>query len=76
MVGYLAKFKNFMIQFHVDPPYYSSIPKNPDQDWKYTPYGNPTKDLSLDSPKPPGKPIVLNHYFDANMMHDMLSGKA
>jgi hypothetical protein len=30
----------------------------------------------LDAPPPLGKQIVLTHYFDANLMHDVLSGKA
>ena len=76
MVGYLIKFQDFKIRFSVDSLYYSSISDIPKQDWKYTPYGIQSNDLPLDAPKPKGKPIVLTHYFDANLMHDILSGKA
>ena len=30
----------------------------------------------LDAPPPLGKRIVLTHYFDVSLMHDVLSGKA
>ena len=76
MVGNLAKFRDFKIRFRVDPPDYSSVPDIPKQDWKYTPYGIQSEDLPLDEPEPKGKPIVLTHYFDANLIHDVLSGKA
>ena len=29
-----------------------------------------------DAPKPPGNKVVLLHHFDANPMHDVLTGKA
>ena len=30
----------------------------------------------MDAPPPRGKRVILSHYFDANLMHDVLSGKA
>jgi hypothetical protein len=46
-------------------------------DWEHYVYGNPTEDLPTDAPPPSlGKQIVLTHYFDVNLMHDVLSGKA
>ena len=60
----------------MDPPDYSSIPDIPELDWKYTPYGICSEDLPLDAPKPKGKTSTLTHYFDANLMNDVLSGKA
>ena len=73
MIGYLAKFQDFKIRFHVDPPDYSSVPDIPKQYWKYTPYGIRLEDLPLDAPKPKGKLISLTYYFDANLMYDVLS---
>ena len=60
----------------MNPPDYSSVPDIPEQDWKYTPYSICSEDLPLDTPQPKGKPITLTHYFDANLMHDVLSEKA
>jgi hypothetical protein len=48
----------------------------PDYDWEHSVYGNPTEDIPADAAPPLGKQIVLTHYFDANLMHDVLSRKA
>ena len=76
MVGYCAKFRDFKICFLVDPPNYSSFSDISKQDWKYTPYGIWFKELPLDYPEAKCKPIFLTYYFDANLMHYILSGKA
>ena len=44
--------------------------------WNNTAYKNPKEDIPKDSPIPLGKRIVLMHYFDANLMRDVLSGNA
>ena len=44
--------------------------------WDNTPYGDEKESLPTDAPTPLGKRVVLTHYFDANLMHDVLSGKA
>ena len=54
----------------------SEIPPIPPFEWKYTPYGTPKEDIPKDAPIPRGKRIILTHYFDANLMHDILSGKS
>ena len=37
---------------------------------------NTNFDIAENLPEPLGKRIVLAHYFDASLMHDVLSGKA
>ena len=74
--GYLCKFRNFKLRFRTEEPDRSDVPGIPKYDWKYTTYGSPTEDTSRDAPTPLGKRVVLTHYFDANLMHDVLSGKA
>ena len=37
---------------------------------------NMEEDIAKNMPEPLGKQIVLTHYFDASLMHDILSGKA
>ena len=76
IVGFLAAFRDYKIRFCTDEPDFSNVPPIPDHDWKYTPYGNPTEDLPTDAPPPRGKRVIISHYFDANLMHDILSGKA
>ena len=74
--GFLCKFRHFKLRFRVDEPDYSGTPPMPPYDWSHSVYGNPTEDIPKDAPPPLGKRIVLTHYFDANLMHDVLSGKA
>ena len=45
-------------------------------DWSSTVYGNPTKELPTDALEPLGKLVTLGNSFNANLMDDMLSGKA
>ena len=45
-------------------------------DWDNTPYENEKESLPTDAPPPLGKRVVLTHYFDANLIHDVLSEKA
>ena len=75
MYGYLFKFKHFKIQFLTVEIDYFMIPHQ-EYDWDNTPYGNNKEALPTDAPPPLGKRILLTHYFDANLMHDVLSGKA
>ena len=64
------------IHFHEDPPDYSSVTDIHKKDLKYSPYGIRSEDLPSYVPKPKGKYITLNHYFNANLMHDILFRKA
>ena len=45
-------------------------------DREHSVYGNSNKEIPRDAPPPLGKWIVITRYFDANLMHDILSGKA
>ena len=45
-------------------------------DWSDSVYGNPIEDKPEDAPDPLGKRVTITSYFDANLMHDILSGKA
>jgi hypothetical protein len=74
--GFLCRFRHFKLRFCIDEPDYSRIPEMPDYVWEHSVYGNPTEDIPADTPPPLGKIKILSHYFDANLMHDVLSGKA
>ena len=76
MVGFLASFCDYKICFCTNEPDLRDVPPIPDHNWKYTPYGNPKEDLPTDAPPPHGKHVILSHYFDTNLIHDVLSGKA
>jgi hypothetical protein len=75
MYAYLIKFRYFKIRFDTREPDYEAA-EIQKYDWDNTAYGNGEEDLPLNAPKPKGKRVVLTHYFDANLMHDILSGKS
>jgi hypothetical protein len=49
----------------------------PDQsyDWERTVYGDVHEQIQRDAPKPLGKRVVLTTYVDANLNHDLVTGR-
>jgi hypothetical protein len=74
--GYVRRFQDFKIRFRVEEPDMSQFDNVTQMDWSNTVYGNGKEDLPDDTPKPLGKRVTLIHYFDANLMHDVLNGKS
>ena len=74
--GYINRFKYFDLKFRTEEPEMSQFDNKTNFDWSNTVYGDHTEELPHDAPTPLGKRITLTHYFDANLMHDVLSGKA
>jgi hypothetical protein len=75
MYGYVADSKDGAIRIRTEEPDYSQYP---DQhfDWAQTVYEGATEELPKDAPEPLGKSVVLTTYVDANLYHDMVSGRA
>jgi len=73
--GYLRKFKFGINRIRTDEPDYSDIPKK-EFDWEYTCYSGAEEQVPDDAPRPLGKPITMTHYVDANLMHDLVSGRS
>ena len=73
--GYLAKMNEGTIRVRTEIPDYSDLPV-PQYDWSRSVYGDTTEEVPLDAPKPLGKRVRFTHYVDANLMHDVLSGKS
>lgn len=73
--AYLINFRYFTIKFNVEEPDYGDLQEGK-HNWSNTPYGNGRKDVSVVSLSPKGKFLVLSHLYDANLMHDILSGKS
>ena len=76
IVGHLCKFRHYKIRFCVDAPEYSNVPGIKNHDWEHTMYGKHEEDILFEAPPPLGERIVLTYYFNARLMHDVLSGKA
>ena len=74
--GYLSRFKHFHLKFRTEEPDMSYFKNKTKFDWSKSIYGDHMEDIPVDAPKPLGKQVTLIHYFNANLMHDVLSGKA
>ena len=73
--GYLTKFRDAFIRVRTDEPDYSDLPSR-EYDWSRSVYGNVQERLAPDAPMPKGKPVVTTTYKDANLYHDLMTGRA
>jgi hypothetical protein len=73
--GYLAKMRHGFIRVRTDEPDYSGMPKS-NYDWSRTVYGDVKEELPTNAPEPLGKRVVHTTYVDANLLHDLTTGKA
>ena len=75
IIGYLCKMKNGAIRFRTKLPDYSQIPIK-DYDWQQSVYGNVQELVPSDAPTPYGPDVIITTYVDANLCHDMTTGKS
>ena len=73
--GYLRKMKHAVIRIRTEEPDYSDIPQKI-YDWFYTCYYGAQEVLPDNAPRPLGKPVKTTSYFDANLYHDLISGRS
>jgi hypothetical protein len=73
--GYLAKMRHAAIRIRTDEPDYSDIPDF-QYDWSKSVYGELQEIKPTDAPEPLGNYVTLTHYVDANLMHDVTTGKS
>ena len=73
--GYLLRFRNAAIRIRMEKPDYSGLPEN-DQSWLRSVYGDVREAIPKGCPKPKGKSVISSTYKDANLYHDMVTGRA
>jgi hypothetical protein len=73
--GYLSKMRQGMIRIRTDEPDYSVLPEKV-YDWANTCYPGAHEEIPSDMPRPLGKPVKTTSYFDANLYHDLISGRS
>ncbi len=73
--GYITKMKHATIRVRTEEPDFSALPSEP-YTWDYSVYGDVKEELPKDCPKPLGKHVVTTHYVDANLFHDILTGRS
>ena len=75
IIGYLSKMRHAVIRIRTEEMNFSDMPCK-EFDWKYSVYGNPKEEIPSDMPTPRGKRIVTTSFVDANLYHDLVSGKS
>jgi hypothetical protein len=75
IIGYLSKMRHGAIRIRTAEPDFSPYGL-PQYDWMSTVYGNVREEVPSDAPPPLGRFVTTSHYVDANLMHDMMTGKS
>ena len=75
LYGYLVKTKHFAIRYRTKEPDHSHLPKQ-EYEWTRTVYGNVKEEIPKDIPKPLGKRVITTTFLDANLLHDIVTGKS
>jgi hypothetical protein len=73
--GYLRKMKEARIRVLTNEPDYSNY-QDLEYDWSSSVHGDVKEIIPMDIPEPKGKCVTLSHYFDANLYHDMVTGRS
>jgi hypothetical protein len=73
--SYLAKMKHAVIRFRTGIPDYSDL-ETIEYDWEKSVYGDIDEAIPHNVPEALGKPILLTHYVDANLMHCLITGRS
>ena len=67
-----------MIRFHTDilnhEDTFGDVPAK--YEWMESIYGSPTEDIPDNAPTPKGKPTRTTMFKDANLMHDIVTGRS
>jgi hypothetical protein len=67
--------RNGIIRIRNEEPDYSALPEKV-YDWEQSVYAGAEELMPHDAPKPLGKPVVMSTFVDANLYHDLVTGRA
>jgi hypothetical protein len=73
--SYLYRMRRATIRFCTHEPDYSDLP-NVKHKWDASVYGDVEEDLPYKAPPRLGKQVILTHYVDANLYHNVLTGRS
>ena len=78
LVGYLHKQSGGAIRFRTDiPDHEADFGDEPvTYDWMETVYGKPPEEIDPRAPTPKGKMVRTTSFADANLMHDLVTGRS
>ena len=73
--GYLRKYPDAAIRFRTGIPDYSHL-EHVKYNWAYSVYGDSDEELPPDMPTPRGNLVRTTTFEDANLMHDLTTGRS
>ena len=73
--GYLSKMRHGAVRFRTGSPDFSAIPLT-EYDWERSIYGKVSEMVPDDAPTPYGPRVTITTYVDANLCHDMITGRS
>ena len=72
--GYLSRTKHYALRFRTDEPNFMHLP-DLEYDWTRI-YGNVLEEIPKDAPEPLGKSVTTTTFLDANLLHDLITGRS
>ena len=75
VICYLSKMKKAMLRFRESLPDYSDIIYK-QYAWETSMYGDTKKSLPHDVPITHRNPVVMTHYIDVTLYHNILTGRS
>ena len=72
--GYLSRTKHYALRFRTEEPNYMHLPEL-EYDWTRI-YGNVLEEIPKDAPEPLGKSVTTTTFLDANLLHDLITGRS
>ena len=77
VVGYMKKKRGGAIRFRTGiPDWENSFPEPIKYDWMESVYGCPQEEIDPQAPTPKGKYVRTTSFVDANLMHDVVTGRS
>lgn len=73
--GYLYKTKKAAIEIRTSITNYYNVQKDK-HDWSYSVYFDAAEEILNNIPCPRGDVVILSHYVDANLLHDLMTGRS
>ena len=75
VVGHLSKLKFGTIRIRAGEPDFTDLP-DVTYDWAYSVYGDVEEEIPYDIPEPLGNYVLFTTYVDANLYHDVITGRS
>ena len=72
--GYLSRTKHYALRFRTDEPNYMHLP-DLEYDWASI-YGDVLEEIPMDTPEPLEKSVTIISFIDANLLHDLITGRS